>query len=363
MLKNIPVTNPQPDANRFVDYLMGRTHEGKPPLIEYLVDEVLLIPITTEMLGRAWVPESSRREDQIGYLDNFIAFWYRMGYDFVRFERGMGFPLPQLVTADTAPTAVKERLWADQHHGLIKNWDDFERYPWPRYEDIDFFSYEYVNDHLPEGMGLIVSHAAGVFEHLSHILSYEGLCLAVYDQPELVSAMAERLGSLMIQFYQHLLDLDRIIVLFPGDDMGFRTGTLIAPEHLRRFVLPWHKRFAELAHQHGIPYFLHSCGNLMKIMDDLIEDVHIDGKHSYEDAILPVEDFQVRYGDRIAVLGGVDIHILTTGTPEQVRQRVRFLIETCGGRGRYAIGSGNSIPSYIPIPNYLAMLDEALEMG
>ena len=101
----------------------------------------------------------------------------------------------------------------------------------------------------------------------------------------------------------------------------------------------------------------------MKIMDDLIEDVHIDGKHSYEDAILPVEDFQVRYGDRIAVLGGVDIHILTTGTPEQVRQRVRFLIETCGGRGRYAIGSGNSIPSYIPIPNYLAMLDEALEMG
>jgi uroporphyrinogen decarboxylase len=126
-------------------------------------------------------------------------------------------------------------------------------------------------------------------------------------------------------------------------------------------VLPWHKRFAAMAHQRGLPYFLHSCGNLAKIMEDLIIEVGIDGKHSFEDAILPVEDFQRRYGDRIAVLGGVDVHRLTTGTPEQVRQRVRFLIDTCGGRGRYAIGSGNSIPSYIPLENYLTMVDEALE--
>ena len=96
-------------------------------------------------------------------------------------------------------------------------------------------------------------------------------------------------------------------------------------------------------------------------MVDLIEEVGIDGKHSYEDAIIPVEDFQVRYGNRIAVLGGVDVHRLTTGSEEQVRQRVRFLIETCGLHGRYAIGSGNSIPSYIPLANYLAMVDEALE--
>ena len=96
-------------------------------------------------------------------------------------------------------------------------------------------------------------------------------------------------------------------------------------------------------------------------MPDLINDVCIDGKHSYEDAIIPVEDFQLRYGSKITVLGGVDVHRLTTGTEEQVRQRTRFLIETCGGRGRYAIGSGNSIQSYIPLKNYLVMVDEALE--
>ncbi len=37
------------------------------------------------------------------------------------------------------------------------------------------------------------------------------------------------------------------------------------------------------------------------------------------------------------------------------------LMERCGRRGRYAIGSGNSIPSYVPLENYLAMVDEALD--
>ena len=108
------------------------------------------------------------------------------------------------------------------------------------------------------------------------------------------------------------------------------------------------------------------------VMNDLIQDVSIDGKHSYEDAIIPVEEFQARFGGRygsdaasgrrIACLGGIDLNILAAGTPEQVRQRTRTLVVTCGGRGRYAIGSGNSIPSYVPVDNYLAMVDEALTL-
>ena len=95
-------------------------------------------------------------------------------------------------------------------------------------------------------------------------------------------------------------------------------------------------------------------------MDDLISEIGIDGKHSFEDAIIPVQEFQALYGNRIAVLGGLDVDILTSATPQQVRQHTRFLMETCGAKGRYAIGSGNSIPSYVPVSHYLAMVDEAL---
>jgi uroporphyrinogen decarboxylase len=360
MLKNLPVENPKPDVKHFIDFLMGRTRDGRVPLVEYIVDDVLMRPIVRDLLGRSWVPEQADRGSQTAFLDNFIAFWQSLGYDFVRYERSLPFPMHQTVSADPVAGSDKERAWADQHEGTICTWDDFERYPWPKVEEYDFFGYEYLNSHLPEGMGLMVCHAAGVFEHLSQIMSYEGLCIALLEQPDLVQAMSERIGGLMERFYAHLLDFERVIAIFPGDDMGFRSSTLVSPEHLRAYVLPWHKRFAAMTHARGLPYFIHSCGNLSGIMEDLIEDVKIDGKHSYEDAIMPVEDFQAKYGSRIAVMGGIDINRLTLGTEEQVRRRARDLIETCGGRGRYAIGSGNSIPSYIPLNNYLAMVDEAL---
>ncbi|NOY60994.1 MAG: hypothetical protein GXO75_18955 [Calditrichaeota bacterium] len=361
MFKNLPVNDPKPNAREFIDILMGRKPQTRTPLIEYIVDDVLLQPITTELLGRTWVEFANDRESQKAWLDNFIEFWLRMGYDFVRYERALDFGKKTLVAADPAPASNRNRAWADGHEGTIRTWEDFERYPWPKLEDADYFAIEYLNDHLPEGMGLITCHAAGMLEHLSQIMSYEGLCLAIYDEPELVQAMSDRLGELITGYYRNLLDLDRVVAIFQGDDMGFRTATLLAPDDLRKFVLPWHKRFAQRSHEKGLPYFLHCCGNVESIMEDLISDVGIDGKHSFEDAIIPAEISQEKYGDRIAVLGGLDINTLAKGSPQQVRERTRFLIDTCGARGRYAIGSGNSIPSYIPVENYLTMIDEALE--
>ena len=355
---HIPIHSPKPDAHRFADVLMGRD-SGHAPLIEYIVDDVVMEPILTEMLGRSWVPWGSDRASQQAYLDNFIQFWYRMGYDFVRYEESLPLPEKKLVAADVVPASKKERAWADEHNGAISSWEDFEKYPWPRVEDFDFFPFEYISSHLPDGMGLISCHGGGVFEHLSWIMSLEGLGMALCEDPELVRAVADRLGELMTGFYRNILDLKNLIAVFPGDDMGFRTATLVSPDALRAYTLPWHRRFAKMTHARSLPYFLHSCGMILKILDDLIGDVRIDGKHSYEDAIIPVQDFQAMVHGRIAVLGGLDINILSGGTPEEVRNRTRYLLKVCGSRGRYAIGSGNSVPSYVPVANYLAMVDEA----
>lgn len=360
MFRNIPVENPKPDSAEFIDIIMGRADTSRVPLVEYIVDEAVMRPIVTDLLGRTWVQYGPGRRAQEAYWDNFIAFWHELGYDFVRYEQGMGFRAESVVADDTAPGVDKKRHWADEHTGAITNWDDFEQYPWPKIEDVDFFPLEYITSHLPEGMGLMTCHGGGVFEHISQIMSLEGICVALCENPELVRAVAERVGELLLSYHEHLVDLDHVIALFQGDDMGFRTQTLVGPDALREYCLPWHKRFAEVAHNHGIPYFLHSCGNIEAIMEDFIADVGIDAKHSFEDAIMPVEEFQARYGDRIGVLGGMDVNRLAQDSPEAIRRHVRHLIETCGGRGRYAVGSGNSIPSYIPVKSYLTMLDEAL---
>jgi uroporphyrinogen decarboxylase len=239
-------------------------------------------------------------------------------------------------------------------------WEDFERIRWPNVDTFDFFPYEYLNSHLPDGMGLISSHGGGIFEHITWMMSLEGFCSVLISDPSLIKAVSERIGELMLKFYRHLLTLDKLVAVFPGDDMGYNVGTLVSPKDLRTYFLPWHKKFAAMAHEEGLPYFLHSCGNLEKIMADLIDDVKIDGKHSYENNIIPVQDFQKKYGVKIAVLGGLDLNVLGASTPEQVRRQTRSLIEVCGARGRYAVGSGNSIPSYVPVNNYFAMVDEAL---
>lgn len=359
MTPTLNFLNPKPDAQQAIAHILGHLSLDRPPLVEYIVDEVVMRPVL-EQLGRPWVIPTDDPRTIEAYLENFAQFYFRMGYSLIKFERSLPFPSHNLITADTAPQVQRDRAWRDQHQGMITSWESFENYSWPKIEDFDFSDFEILNRILPDGMGLMLSHAGGPFEVLSALMSYEGLCLAIYDDFALVQAVTDRIGELMLRFYQHLLTFDHVVAIFPGDDMGFRTGTLINPVHLRALTLPWHRRFSELSHSRGLPYFLHSCGNLFSIIDDLIDNVRIDGKHSYEDAIMPVEDFQFRYGDRISILGGLDVHTLTVGSPNDVRQRTRQLIETCTPRGRYAIGSGNSIPSYVPVENYLAMVETAL---
>ena len=96
-------------------------------------------------------------------------------------------------------------------------------------------------------------------------------------------------------------------------------------------------------------------------MDDLIEDVKIDGKHSFEDNILSIVDFKKQYGDRTAALGGVDVGKLASCNEREVREYVRKIIGECLPKGRFALGTGNSVANYIPINNYLAMVEEGLK--
>ena len=71
-------------------------------------------------------------------------------------------------------------------------------------------------------------------------------------------------------------------------------------------MLPHHRTMSEMSRAAGRPYLLHSCGKLDAIMEDLIDDVKIDAKHSFQDNVMPVTEAKRRYGDRIGILGGVD---------------------------------------------------------
>jgi uroporphyrinogen decarboxylase len=290
-----------------------------------------------------------------------IAVQRFLGFDYVSTALvRLDFTLFKATVEDTAGLRREGgRSFQDEHRGPIMSWEDFERFPWPdprapeAAADLEWFQ-----QNTPDDMCIVARGTGHFAEYLAWLMGYETLCYALFDDRDLVRAIADRL----VEFYRvslpRVLAFDRVKAVFASDDMGFRSGPLISPADMREFVLPGHKMLAEMTHAAGRPYLLHSCGNLASIMDDLVDDVRIDAKHSFEDTIEDVRDAKRTYGGRIALLGGIDVDFLCRSDEAAIRKRVRETLDACMSGGGYCLGTGNSVANYIPLDHYLAMVDE-----
>ena len=365
----IPLKNPSPDIESFKKVLLREKTPERPPFIELHIDKEMVREIVEATLGREWVPPlPDDREAQAACLRNYMEVHYRLGYDFVRltgqfrFSSGLRFASRVREVTDTAALSRGERQWTEEGAGAISSWEDFEKYHWPSLDEVDPWAMEFVSQELPEGMGILACPCQGVFENgMNTLFGYQNLAYMLYDNPELIKATFDRTGELLYSYYESIIGLENLAGFFQGEDMGFNTNTLVSADALRKYVLPWHKKIAKLAHDHGLVYILHSCGNLESIMEDLIEDVKIDVKHSFEDTIMPVTQFKKKYGDRVGVAGGVDVDKMCRLEEAELRAYVRNIIDECNEGGGYALGSGNSVANYVPLRNFLVMLDEGLQ--
>ena len=161
------------------------------------------------------------------------------------------------------------------------------------------------------------------------------------DDPELLQMIFDKVGAALVRLVERMSERPFVGAIQMGDDMGFKTATMISPKALRQYVFPWQKKAVEAAHKHGKPFILHSCGNLAKIMDDLIAN-GIDAKHSFEDEIMPVAQAKKRWGDKIAILGGLDMDFLCRVHPgsnpredQGVAPRVRARRRLCARHRQY----------------------------
>ena len=346
-----------PDWEGLRDCIMRKGTPGRVHFIELFLDA----EVQQAICDRYGVADGLDPEDELFDLKRYVALQRFLGYDHVRFGvEGLDMPLKRTSTDDTAALPRKGgRDYMEEHAGPITNWEQFEAYPWPDPQNVTTHALEWCEQNLPDDMCVIGSGGFGHFaEYLTWLMGYETLCYALYDQRDLVAAIAERLLEMYRVVIARILQFERVKIVWGSDDMGFKTGTLIGPDDMREFVLPGHKLMSQMAHDAGRPYLLHSCGNLTSIMENLIEDVRIDAKHSFEDVFETVVEFKERYGERVAALGGIDLDFLCRADEQAVRARVRETLEACMPGGGYVLGTGNSVANYIPVDNYLAMLDE-----
>jgi len=292
------------------------------------------------------------------FVGQAIRFCCLAGWDYVFGHSLIPFKGMSMRVSKNTSSEVKDgkRGWLNDNQGPIMSWDDFERFPWPtNYRDINIMS-RVMAKRAPEGMKVMVI-PGGVFEWTTWLMGLVPFSYALADQPDLVEALIKKVSETIYKVVEDLLDEPNVGGFFMGDDMGFFSGTTISPKVLREKFLPQTKRIVDLAHSAGKVFVLHSCGNLAAIMDDICA-LGVDAKHSFEDKIMPVEEVYKRWGDRVALIGGVDMHLMASGPESAIRQRTREILDACAVTGHYVLGTGNSVANYLPLRHYLAMIDE-----
>ena len=258
--------------------------------------------------------------------------------------------------------AYTERHWAEMHKGVITTKEEFQAYPWPDPDSLDFSVLDEVGALLPPGMkiGVVIGK---VFTGVWFMMGMETFMFAYVDDPELIDLMYGKIIPLQQRVMEAAMEHPAVGLSFHADDLSGTNGPLVHPDHYRQYAFPCYKQMCDMAKAVDKPFIYHSDGNISTVIEDLI-DLGITGWHPVEKQAHDINVVKAQYGDRIALLGNIDLQFtLTKGTPQQVADEVRTRIRDLAPGGGYCVSSGNSVPEYVPIDNYAAMLEATYRYG
>ncbi len=333
----------QPDFNNLLK-ILRKGKPKRPTLFEFFLNDNLYEYLADE--------KAKNNNNDLRIFRIIISAFKNAGYDYA-----------------TIPTWHTKTLWFQKEDVNLKSSKSlnegfvitdertFDEYDWPDPETGNYDIYNRLEKEIPDGMRLVASTPGGLLENAIELVGFENLCLMSLDNEELTEQIFDAIGSRLLRYYEIVTQFPSVGAVICNDDWGFKTQTMFPPDMLRKYVFPWNKKFVESIHAKNKPAILHSCGNRSAIMNDIIDDMKFDGLHSYEDIISPVETEWEKYHDRIAILGGIDMNFLASSTPDEIKKRAKKLLELTADKGSYALGSGNSIPTYIPYENFRAMIE------
>jgi uroporphyrinogen decarboxylase len=290
-------------------------------------------------------------------LADEVAFWYQAGYDYVKLQPAANFNPGKagqhnLITYN--PDGTIFRKWASEKEGIIRSEEDLERYAFPSPPDFDYSSFEKVRQYLPEGLG-VVGQYGDIFTMTWEMMGFETFSLALYEKPELVDRLNSTIGELVLSMFRTMASSETVDVLWYSDDIAYGDGLMVSPTVLRKYFFPWLREIGKISQEAGKSLIYHSDGLLYTVMEDII-DCGVAALHPIEPNAMDLGEVKKRYGSRLCLIGGVDVDLLSRGTPQEVRNKARECIQKAAYNGGYCLGSGNSIPEYVNYENYLALL-------
>lgn len=201
---------------------------------------------------------------------------------------------------------------------------------------------------------LIVKFSYSLFERAWSLRGMESLMIDFIANPSFVHDLFEVITNFNIQIIKNLANYSIDGVYF-ADDWGSQRGPLMSPDTWRKFIKPYLKKMYDQAHQQGYDVFIHSCGDISLLLDELIE-IGVDVFNPFQPEVMDVEKVIRNYSNRLAFYGGLSLQkTLPFGKPQDISQEVEHRLKLARTYGGYIISPSHDMPPDVPLENIRSM--------
>ncbi|MCP5101367.1 MAG: hypothetical protein GY943_37955, partial [Chloroflexi bacterium] len=187
--------------------------------------------------------------------------------------------------------------------------------------------------------------------------------------PDFAKALLVKITELCKALMEPFLEAlgDNVDVIKIGDDIGTQESLLMSPKMYREILKPIHADYIQFIKERtNAKLFFHTDGDVQPLIDDFVE-IGVDILNPIQTSAGKMSDLATlkkRFGKEMVFCGGIDTHrILPHGTPNEVRQEVKRVIDLLGDGGGYMVASVHTIMNDVPPENVLAMVDAVEEFG
>ncbi|MFO7945675.1 MAG: uroporphyrinogen decarboxylase family protein [Armatimonadota bacterium] len=215
--------------------------------------------------------------------------------------------------------------------------------------------------HLQEGRVVRVSIPGG-FDEPRQLLGEEGLCIAYYEQPELVHDILKTIGDTAIKVLDRVSSRVQVDALMVHEDMAGKSGSLAGPKQIEEFIRPYYRRVWDMLADRGARVFgQDSDGNLNGVVDAFI-DAGVNWMYPCEPAAgMDIVKLREEHGARLAFMGGLDKHVIRQ-SEEAIVAELEYKIPPLVATGGCVLGLDHRIPNGTPLENYRFYIQKAWEI-
>lgn len=205
----------------------------------------------------------------------------------------------------------------------------------------------------------VFSIGFSLYERAWTLRGMENLMMDFYDHPDFARELLRSIADFDIAMIRKAVTYD-IDAIRLGDDWGQQRGLQMGPAVWREFILPELKRIYAEIHAGGKYVYIHSCGDVDEVFDDLIA-AGLNCFNPFQPEVMDVDSILRRYCGKLAFHGGLSTQkTLPYGTVEDVRRETQHLLNI-GREGGYILAPAHDVEGDVPLENMLAFINTVQE--